>query len=250
MRLHPSRVATFGRLMVLVASHSGLRNPNITSLILYEPVLGGLVGSGRCKGSIETAEPRSASRAGMLNAGLPRPSFAGALATTSEYRTDVITGNGVKTFYQLYLGRSGDSTGVAYWVNRMAGVNGSPLTFEQVRLQFIDSPEYSAATGPNQGDQSTIIKALYTEVLGRPFDQPGLTYWMANYNVNTIGSQFLFSSEGRSFLVDTLYHQILSRTAVGDPGMAFWTNALVNGASDENIIASILGSVEYYNAHH
>ena len=73
---------------------------------------------------------------------------------------------------------------------------------------------------------------------------------MANYNVNTISSQFLFSYEGRSFLVNGLYFKILGRTPAEPLGLDFWTKALLAGASDENIIGNILGSDEYYSNHH
>jgi hypothetical protein len=181
----------------------------------------------------------------QLNAGLPRPSFAGALAATSEYRNNVISGTGGTTdFYHLYLNRAFDATGATYWVGQMA----RGMTFEQVRLQFVGSPEFFAIT--SGGNKTTAIHNLYVDLLGRAPQASETSYWLANYDQSILANEVLFSSEGRSFLVNTLYTHILSRTAVGDPGMAFWTNALLNGASDENIIASILGSVEYYNAHH
>jgi hypothetical protein len=70
---------------------------------------------------------------------------------------------------------------------------------------------------------------------------------MAHYDPAVISSQFLFSPEGRAFLVNNVYQQILVRPA-DTPGLDYWTN-LLTGASDEPIIGMILGSPEYFNKH-
>jgi hypothetical protein len=49
----------------------------------------------------------------------------------------------------------------------MADVGGPALTFEQVRLQFVGSWEYSHVTHPGA---AATIKALYHDVLGRTQD--------------------------------------------------------------------------------
>jgi hypothetical protein len=190
---------------------------------------------------------------GQLNAGAPRSVLAMALASTPEYRTAVISGAGGKDFYTLYLQRAFDPAGASYWAGRMAGANGmAPLSFEQVRLNFVGSPEFFNVT--SGGSKATAIQNLYLTLLGRAdkgaSDTAGTNYWMANYNVNTISSQFLFSPEGRAFLVNGLYFKILGRTPADPLGLDFWTKALLAGASDENIIGNILGSDEYYSNHH
>jgi hypothetical protein len=192
----------------------------------------------------------------ITNYGVARGTLAMALASAPEYRTNVISGNTHSgsglDFYSLYLDRSFDPAGGNYWVSRMAGVGGSPLTFEQVRLQFAGSPEYFSSALVGNNDKLTAIRALYTDLLGRTdggnADTAGQTYWMGHYDATLIAAQFLFSQEGRSFLVNNVYTQILSRPAESG-GLSFWTNALLGGASDENIIASILSSDEYFTSH-
>ena len=66
--------------------------------------------------------------------------------------------------------------------------------------------------------------------------------------VESLYSSWAGPGEGRSFLVNSVYHSILSRVADG-PGLSHWTNALLNGGSDETIIASILSSDEYFLSH-
>jgi hypothetical protein len=173
-----------------------------------------------------------------INSGTPRTALASALATSPAYRTRVIGGTGADSFYQFYLGRPSDLSGVDYWVGQMA----SGMTFEQVRLRFVGSPEYFTH---HQSDPSKTIDALYTDVLGRSdTNDPGKAYWMANFNATTIAAQFLFSPEGRAHLVDGDYNLILRRAADAQ-GQSFWTGRLLSGASDENIITLILGSQEY-----
>jgi hypothetical protein len=173
-----------------------------------------------------------------IDTGTPRSALASALSTSADYRTRVIGGTGLNSFYEFYLGRASDLNGVDFWVGQMA----SGMTFEQVRLRFVGSPEYFIH---HQSDPSTTIDALYMDVLGRPdTNDPGKAYWMANFNATTIAAQFLFSQEGRTHLVNGDYTLILNRVA-DTPGLSFWANQLLSGASDENIINLILGSQEY-----
>ncbi len=188
----------------------------------------------------------------QFNSGTPRSALATYLASTPDYRTKVISGSGtaLSDFYNLYLDRNGDAGGIAYWVGRMAGSGG--LTFEQVRLRFAGSPEYFSSLLVGSNDRATAIRALYTDLLGRTdggaSDTAGTAYWMSHYDATVIAGQFLYSPEGRAFLVNAVYQQILNRGA--EPGgLSYWTNALLSGASDENIIASILSSDEYFLSH-
>jgi hypothetical protein len=186
---------------------------------------------------------------GRLDSGTPRSALALALATSGEYRTNVIGGSiasGVPDFYQLYLHRPADSGGIAYWVGRMAGVGGPRLTFEQVRLQFVGSPEYFNVT--HHGDPSQIIDALYNDILGRLPEPSGKAFWLTHFNVTTIASQILFSAEGRQVLVESYYSSILNR-GFDQAGLGYWTQAILTGASDENIIADFLSSDEFFQNH-
>jgi hypothetical protein len=186
----------------------------------------------------------------LANHAVPRSTLAMALASLPEYRTNVISGNGQSSndFYDLYLHRQFDSAGANYWVGQMA----HGMSFEQVRLQFAASPEFFSSSRVGNGDTLTAIRALYTDLLGRTdrgdSDSAGQSYWMAHFSASTIAAQFLFSPEGRAYLVNTLYQQILVRPA-DTAGQSYWSNLLLSGASDENIIASILSSDEYLALH-
>jgi len=181
---------------------------------------------------------------GALNSGTPRSVLAMALASSAEYRSDVISGTPtIQGFYMEYLGRPSDAAGAAYWVSQMA----KGMTFEQVRLQFVGSPEYFIH---HNSDPGQTIDALYNDILGRSdsTDPAGKAYWLANFNVNTIAAQFLYSYEGRAHLVDGYYASILNR-GNDAAGLAYWTQAILRGASDENVITDFLSSQEYFLSH-
>jgi hypothetical protein len=184
----------------------------------------------------------------LTNHAVPRSTLAMALASLPEYRTNVISGNGQSSndFYDLYLHRQFDSAGASFWTGQMAGPGG--MTFEQVRLRFAGSPEFFSSPDVGQSKPPVAIEWLYQDLLGRHSDTPGMTYWTNHFSASTIAAQFLFSPEGRAYLVNSLYQQILVRAA-DTPGQTYWSNLLLSGASDENIIAYILSSDEYLIGH-
>jgi Domain of unknown function (DUF4214) len=118
-------------------------------------------------------------------------------------------------------------------------------TFEQVRLAFIGSPEYFAL---HNDDPGQTIDALYHDVLGRVPDPGGRAYWIAHFNATTIAGQILYSAEGRSHLVAGYYQTYLGRAADAG-GLAYWTQAILNGASDEQIVAVLVSSDEFFQTH-
>lgn len=176
----------------------------------------------------------------LLDHGMSRQAVSRALASTAEYRAQVIGGTATRPgFYQRYLGRSPSGAELAYWLDRMA----HGLTLEQARLAFLASPEYFARY---HDDPATMIEALYEDVLGRPVDAAGSAYWLDHFA--TILPDLLLSYEGRTALVTQEYGTILGRTPDA-AGLDYWTRAIAGGGSDEDVIADLLGSDEYYTIH-
>ena len=78
--------------------------------------------------------------------------------------------------YQAAFGRVPDQAGVAYWVGQVAA---NPANLAALSTSFANSSEFfsdyaATATTPSN---STLVSALYTNVLGRPADAAGLAYW-------------------------------------------------------------------------
>ena len=74
--------------------------------------------------------------------------------------------------YIAYFNRAPDAIGLHYWGSRFA----DGLTLEQVAEEFSTSAEAQSALPPGIMTQE-FIETVYDNVLGRPADGDGLTYW-------------------------------------------------------------------------
>ncbi|MBK8535688.1 MAG: DUF4214 domain-containing protein [Candidatus Competibacteraceae bacterium] len=87
------------------------------------------------------------------------------------------SGAPVALLYQAAFGRVPDYDGYAYWLNNFKTVSaGDPLLLSQ---QFYASTEFANRIGgdPTNLTESAYVNALYLNVLGRPGDPSGATYW-------------------------------------------------------------------------
>lgn len=75
--------------------------------------------------------------------------------------------------YIAYFNRAPDAIGLHYWGSRFA----DGLTLEQIAEQFSTSAEARAAFPPGTTTQE-FVETVYDNVLGRPADSAGLTYWV------------------------------------------------------------------------
>ncbi|HRD49593.1 MAG TPA: DUF4214 domain-containing protein [Candidatus Contendobacter sp.] len=84
----------------------------------------------------------------------------------------------VALLYQAAFGRVPDYDGFTYWLNNFKTVSaGNTLLLSQ---QFYNSAEFAARIGgdPTTLTDSDYVLALYQNVLGRPGDFNGATYWV------------------------------------------------------------------------
>jgi hypothetical protein len=90
-----------------------------------------------------------------------------------------------------------------------------------------DEPRLALVTSANE----LWLRQMYRVILGRPADEPGVTYWLGRLasggdsTRGTVATRFLFSREGAQGEVDRAYAQLLGRSA--EPGgREFWTDYL------------------------
>jgi hypothetical protein len=100
-------------------------------------------------------------------------------------------------------------------------------------------------------DATSFVTSLYTNVLYRAPDAPGLALYvqeLQNGATNQqIAQQFWDSPEHRGVEVDAYYRLFLHRFA-DDGGRTFWVNELVSGAMNEvQVETKFLSSPEYMN---
>ena len=174
----------------------------------------------------------------QLSAGVPAASVAYEIENAgSEYHFDL-----VQTYYQHFLHRQASTAEALAWASLMA----SGLTDEAAEAQFVGSAEYYQLHG---GTNLNWVNACYQDLLGRP-DTDGA--WLASVNAGTsraaVALAIMFDG-GKEFAYDQVsayYLKFLGRSAVGDPGLAFFAGQLQSGGlSNEQIIAALLGSGEF-----
>jgi hypothetical protein len=178
-----------------------------------------------------------ASFEGLLAAGVSRAQVAYDIATSPEYRSNL-----VGFWYQLLLGRPADPGGLATWI----GLLNAGWSDQAVLEGIMGSPEFYTHAG---GTPSGFVMALYTDLLRRGADSGGLASWVGKVNAGvsrgTVVAGFLYSNEYETNFVESEYANLLGRVA--DPGgLATWLSALRGGFSYEWVIADIMGSAEFY----
>ncbi len=176
---------------------------------------------------------------GFLTQGVSRNQTALEIefALPNEYQTIQ-----VEHLYQQYLHRTADPAGLQFGV---AFLNKGG-TLEQLTSMMVSSPEFLADTGATNAG---FLGALYEDALGRAIDASGSAIWGGLLTQGdsryTVALKILSSTEYYSDLVDSYFEQFLQRS--DDPGgLATFLNQLLSGVTDQEVIAAILGSQEFY----
>ncbi len=172
----------------------------------------------------------------VMAQGGTRGQVALAFTAGAEYQSKL-----VGTLYHFYLGRAVDGEGRNFWLNALK----TGATDEQIKAGILGSDEYFQKAG---GTRSGFLAALFPDVLGRPLDAVGRTFFVQELSQGvsraTVAGQVVGSSEGVQNLVAGYYHQFLQRA--GDAGgMSFWAAAVQAGATDEQVAAQFSASDEY-----
>jgi hypothetical protein len=173
---------------------------------------------------------------GCAGAHISRTRVGGVFWTSAEHR-----GIEVDQYYQTFLHRNSDA-GRSSWVNLFL----SGATEVTVMYAFLNTPEYQAAHSTDQ----VFINGLYTDVLGRPADAAGLSYWLQRLQNGTSRStaemSFLTSDEGYRHDLNGYYMALLGRP-LDNGGATAWIAWLRSGRTNLSTIAAIiLGSQEYF----
>jgi hypothetical protein len=172
----------------------------------------------------------------LLAGGVPRSSVPAGLQASPEGRAHL-----VGTFYGRYLGRPADGSGLSTYGQELAG----GIRDETVQAQILGSPEYFALHGSSNDSWLT---AVYHDLLGRPVEPSAASGWfaaLARQSRVQVAYELLSSQEYRSDLVDFSYTRLLGRTGAASE-VAGWVSFLNLGATDEQVIAGIASSPEYY----
>ncbi len=149
----------------------------------------------------------------------------------------------VNNAYHLYLKRSPDSLGLAFWVDQLQNQG---LTDEKLETGFLSSTEYIQNHG---GTGQAWVIGMYQDLLGRNPDAGGLTFWTGvlakGGSAFSVALGFAASAEREGQRIAGDYQIFLGRP-LDAAGQAFWVNQFLNGARNEDVVAGFVGSLEYY----
>jgi uncharacterized delta-60 repeat protein len=103
---------------------------------------------------------------------------------------------------------------------------------------------------PTGTSHQQFVSQVYLDLLQRPVDAAGLSYWSGLLDSGQETAQQVAmgierSAEYEQLVVNQLYGEYLHRAA--DPGgLAGWTSFLASGGTEDQLRAVLLGSAEYY----
>jgi photosystem II stability/assembly factor-like uncharacterized protein len=165
--------------------------------------------------------------------------------TSAEYRTDLAV-----TFYKTYLRRSPSTAETAAAVAQLA----SGTTDEQLISSLVSSVEYFQNPNLGGSDNSKWLNQAYRDILGRARDTASSQGFLNGLNNGTltrsqVADALLTSAEYRQRLVGQFFSTYLGR-APAPAETTNYTNAIAAGATDEQLIAQILSSNEYFLRSH
>ena len=80
--------------------------------------------------------------------------------------------------YRAAFARTPDEPGVGFWIARMDG----GVTLQQMADGFQASPEFLALYGGSNPSNVVFLTKLYSNVLGRNYDQAGFDWWLNQLN--------------------------------------------------------------------
>jgi hypothetical protein len=135
-----------------------------------------------------------------------------------------------------------DPVGLQAWTNFL--IQGH--TTSQLEVQLIGSGEYFATRGGSTNNGW--LQAVYADVLNRPIDAGGQRAWgqqLSRVSRTTVAGGIINSVEGTQSEVQLLYNQFLHRQADNN-GLSNFAAALQQGGTQEQVIANIVASDEYF----
>ncbi len=185
------------------------------------------------------ADPTSLSFFGtQLSLGATRTDVALEILSSAEYRDDLVS-----ALYERLLRRAPGAVDLSYGLALLGGGG----TDEDLEAALLGSDEYYFGQGG--GTIPGFLNALFEDVLGRPIDSVGVAFYGAELagplTRTQVAEQVLTTQEAEYQLVDGWYVRFLHRHA-DTTSQAYFSNVLAGGGTDEDVIAAIVGSDEYY----
>lgn len=187
-------------------------------------------------------------------AGTPLTAISQAFSESTEFRDrygELSNGGFVDQVYENVLGRSADSGGRAFWIDRLS--NGT--TRGEMMIGFSESPEFIEASAADlfDFDANGPIARLYQAYFLRRPDAGGLEYWSSqDMPLDSISEAFAASNEfatlygtlSNQAFVEQVYLNVMGREP-DTAGGTFWTSQLYDGMRRGSVMLNFSESPEY-----
>ena len=174
----------------------------------------------------------------LIVSGTDRTVVAYDIEQSPEYLTRIIN-----SVYAATLLRAPDPLGFANSVQFLRSGDSS----RQLQALLQASNEYFVVRGGNT--EAGFVNSIYLDSLGRPAEaatQAALVPVLnAGYSRLALATSVATSPEANSRFVSTVYTLFLGRP-VDAPSLQIWTDFLVRGGQDTQVVAGIMGSDEYF----
>ncbi len=186
--------------------------------------------------------------------GTPLKAISQSFSESSEFvdRYGQVTDGGfVDQVYQNVLGRSPDSGGRAFWVDRLA----SGTSRGEMMIGFSESPEFieSSSIDLYDYDANGPIARLYQAYFLRRPDAGGLEYWNSQgIALDAVSEAFAASDEfatlygtlSNQAFVEQVYMNVMGR-GPDEGGRTFWSSQLYSGMRRGSVMLNFSESPEY-----
>jgi hypothetical protein len=158
---------------------------------------------------------------------------------STEYREDL-----TDSYYEAYLDRPSDAMGLQNSLNFLQ----SGGTDQGLQDELLASPEFFNDQG---GTDSGFVAGLYTDLLQRSASSSESSVWVNALNSNglttaQVAMDFLASPEYDDDLVSGYFALFLDRVPIASD-LSFYVPQIQGGATNEQVIAQILGSPEFFD---
>jgi hypothetical protein len=178
----------------------------------------------------------------QLAAGESRTAAAAQLLASASYLDPLIN-----SYYVSYLHQPATPADINSWY---PGFASGQVTDQAVQATLLGSTEYFQLHG---GTNTGFLEALYQEVLSRAITGPELQSATAQLDMGLsrtfAAAEILYGPECLNILIQGYYQKYLRRPAAPSD-VAYWTPLLSQGQeTDEQMLAAILGSQEYFQLH-
>src|SRR5262249_36640944 len=154
-----------------------------------------------------------------------------------EYRA-----NQVNNVYLEILHRKADPSGMNVGLQLL----GNGGTVEQLKANLMGSAEYYFNRGGGT-DAGFVTAALSDALFQTPAKVQGsVPFWvqaLPGNNRSDVALAMLQSLNAEMALVETLFQTYLRRSSNGD---TFWAGQILNGMHDEDVVAHLVASAEYF----